>query len=438
MLNWLNPYVRRWWIWGLLAALFLLVNVYRLSTAVISDQLMRAFEATGTQLGTLHAAFFYIYALLQLPAGLLADSAGPRKTVTVGAVLFNLGAILFAYSSSYPAAFLARSLIGLGGSVIYVCTLKICANWFRPDEFSSLNGLTIAVAGMGGIVATTPFALAVEAVGWRWTTTLLGGLGLILAMSVFSVVRDTPQEATGRSISGATRDPSPSGRDLGRSVSTVLRDPHAWASGAVLFCMGGVNLTLIGLWGIPFLVQMYDVSVTYASLFTLLGSVGMVIGPPVLGWIVDRYGNLTDLLLGGCVLYTLPLLYAAVVVRPSELLVATTFFLLGFMMGAGILVYTLIKDRYPPEFSGVVMGTVNAAPFAGAAVVPGLMGLILDAYWTGETVAGARVYTSAGYQVIFVMAAGFGLLALVCAAWLYRRVGASDGAGLERVEVPVD
>ncbi|MFW5965085.1 MAG: MFS transporter, partial [Natronomonas sp.] len=59
-----DPTKRRWLAFGALATVFLLVNLHRLSTAVLSEQLTADFGTTAAQLGTLHASFFYIYALI--------------------------------------------------------------------------------------------------------------------------------------------------------------------------------------------------------------------------------------------------------------------------------------------------------------------------------------------------------------------------------------
>lgn len=147
---WTDPERRRWAVWGVLAAAYLLVNLHRLSTAVLADRLARAFSANAAELGTLHAAFFVVYAPMQVIAGVLADRAGIRTTASAGAALMSLGAVAFGLAGSYPVAFGARVVTGLGGSVIFIATLRFCANWYRPDEFATMNGMTIAAAGSGG------------------------------------------------------------------------------------------------------------------------------------------------------------------------------------------------------------------------------------------------------------------------------------------------
>ncbi|MFB6133750.1 MAG: MFS transporter, partial [Halanaeroarchaeum sp.] len=136
---------RRWIGWAFLAAGFFLMSVNRTSTAVLSGHLMRAFDTTGTSLGLLHSSFFYLYALFQVPAGLLTDKYGARTIATAGTAVMGLGSIAFGLAPTYAVAFAGRLLVGLGGSVLFVSTLRFAANWFRPDEFATMNGVTLSV-----------------------------------------------------------------------------------------------------------------------------------------------------------------------------------------------------------------------------------------------------------------------------------------------------
>ena len=186
------PRRRRLLMWSLLAAAFLLVNFHRTATGVLASSLAVAFDTSGTELGVLHSSFFYIYAALQLPAGLLVDRYGSRRAATVSLVVMTVGVGWFATAGSFPAAFLARGLIGLGGSTIYIATLAFLASWFRPDAYATMTGLTIAASGIGGVLATTPLAYTIDAVGWRSSILAAGVVGGLLAGAVWAVVRDSP------------------------------------------------------------------------------------------------------------------------------------------------------------------------------------------------------------------------------------------------------
>ncbi|QFU81485.1 MFS transporter [Natronorubrum aibiense] len=416
---WTDPLRRRWLLWATLSGCFLLVNVNRLSTAVLSENLMAAFEMTGTQLGTLHAIFFWVYAFMQIPTGIFADRVGPRLTAAAGAVVMNVGVVWFAFADGYLTAVFGRGLIGLGGSVIFVCVLRFCANWYRADEFATMSGVTFAVAGFGGVFATTPLALAVEAFGWRSTVSLIGVVGLAMGVLAFVFVRDTPVDAGFEPLEGVPGQETLTNAQLAHHLSSALRDRWIWVVSVMLFCLTGVNLTLFGLWGVPYVVQTYDVSVTYASTLTLLGGVGQMIGPPAVGWLSDRLESRVELMVAGGACYVVCLALIAITGNPPLLVVAVVFLLAGVMLGTFVLGYPVVKERHPSSASGISTGTVNGASFFGAALLPTAMGWVLDAYWTGDLVGGVRVYTETGYRLAFAIATAAGAIAFCCTLWLY-------------------
>lgn len=419
MSRWNDPLVRRWILWGILALTFLLVNVYRLSTAVIADDLMAAFQTTGAQLGTIHAMFFIVYGIMQIPTGVLVDRVGPRFTATGGAIVMNVGALWFALAQGYPGAVGGRFLIGLGASVIFVSILRFCASWYPASKFGTMNGLSFALAGIGGILATTPFAILVDATGWRMAMITLAAIGLVIGVITLATVRDSPVRAGFEPIPNTPEPARVSLSEARTYLVNVLSDRTTWLVGIVLFCTGGINLTLFGLWGIPYVVQVYDTSVTYASMFTLLGGVGLLVGPPTIGRLSDRLDRRTELIIAAGIIYTALLGIIAYVGDPHPAIVALAFFVTGALYGAFVLTYPIVKDRHEGRASGISLGTINGASFFGAAAFPALMGAALDEYWTGELIGGARVYTVGGYQIAFAIATLAGLVALACAVWLH-------------------
>ena len=434
---WSDPTRRRWVVWVALALGFLLVNVHRLSSAVLSEDLMRAFDATGSQLGTLHSSFFYVYAPMQVAAGVLSDRLGIRTTATVGVLVMSLGGVAFGLAEVYPVAFLARLCIGLGASVIFIATLRFCANWYRPDEFATMNGLTIAIAGLGGILATTPLSVFQQTVGLRMTFFALGGAGFVIAVVVWLLARDTPADAGLEPVDNVPSSPTLSLRDVAANARTVLRGRDTWLAGIALFCSTGLNLTVLGLWGVPYIVHLYDVSVPRASSYVLLGNLGLLVGPPVVGWLSDRVGRRIPIMFAAVCTFVLAYAVIFATVTPPLVVVGVVLFAANFTAGGNILAYAVVKERHAAAASGTVTGTVNSIGYFGAAVFPAAMGAVLDAYWTGETVAGARIYTAFGYRVAFGIAVLSGLLSLACLVWFYLRYvrgstddGSRAGAGV--------
>lgn len=418
---WTNPYRRRWLGWGLLATAFFLVTFHRLSTAVLADDLMRAFDTSGTGLGLLHSSFFYLYALLQVPGGVLADQFGARRTATAGTVIMSVGAVTFGLAPTYAVAFIGRTSVGLGASVLFVSTLRFCANWFRPDEFATMTGVTFTVGILGGLTASTPLAVVASAIGWRPSMAGLGVIGLVIAGGVYLVSYNSPEQAGIVGLEEVPARPSQSFGDLWAYTAVAVREQETWLIGVMMFFMTGIAITIFGLWGVPFLVQVYGITVTEASVYIFIGGIGGLIGPTLFGWLSDWLGRRTELIVVTAVAFAVTWGIIGVIGTPPLVLIAVIFFVSRVLFGGFPLAFTVMKERHPDAASATVVGIVNSMGWIGAAVFPVVLGAVLDAFWTGESVGGTRVYTLVGYRVGFGIAAVAGLIATGCAMWLHRR-----------------
>ncbi len=319
------------------------------------------------------------------------------------------------------AAFLSRALIGLGSGVIFVSILRFCANWYRPNEFATMTGLTAGVAGLGAILATTPLAVTVDSVGWRSSVIGLAVIGVIAASAIFVLARNSPADAGLEPIDGVPEQPSLSLSDVSANLRTLAKDVDQWLLSVIFFAGNGAVLTLIGLWGIPYLVVVYELDVTTASYFTMLGSVGMLVGSPAIGWLSDRLERRLVPLSAGVALFTIALSTVPVFGRPPLWAIAMSYFACGFLLGSIMLSLSVIKERYPPAASGVATATVNTFGFVGGTVLPAAMGVALDAYQTEETVDGTIAYTQFGYRIAFGVLAATLFVAFLCSLWLLVR-----------------
>ena len=182
----------RWLIFSILAIGYALVYFHRVAPAVVAHELTKSFAIKGAALGALASAYFYPYALMQLPSGLLSDSLGPKKTVTIFSLIAALGAILFGLSPTFSIAIIGRTMIGLGAAVLFIPTLKILANWFEKERFAMVTGFLMAIGGVGWLSAATPLVSLTLWIGWRTTFIIMGCLGLVLAALTYLIVKDRP------------------------------------------------------------------------------------------------------------------------------------------------------------------------------------------------------------------------------------------------------
>ena len=101
-------------IFFLAASFYLYEFILQVAPSVMADPMMKTFHVTAEGFGVISAFYFYAYAPMQLPAGLLFDRYGPRKLMTFALMLCAFGSFFFASTDSVLTASLGRFLIGIG------------------------------------------------------------------------------------------------------------------------------------------------------------------------------------------------------------------------------------------------------------------------------------------------------------------------------------
>ncbi len=179
---------------GILLAGFVLSFFHRTAPAAIAGELTQAFAINSAVLGTLAATYFFVYTLLQIPVGVLADTLGPRVIVTGGALVAGAGSLLFGLAPTWEVAAIGRTLVGIGVSVAFIALLKTIAVWFPAHRFATLNGVAQFAGNLGAVIAGAPLAWIVTVASWRTVFVGLGVLSMALAAASWIIVRDRPEQ----------------------------------------------------------------------------------------------------------------------------------------------------------------------------------------------------------------------------------------------------
>ena len=412
----------RWIIYSILAAAYILVFFHRIAPAVVSADLMQAFGASGAALGSLAAMYYYIYTVMQIPAGVLADTLGARVSVTIGNLVSGLGSIIFGMADSLAMASVGRALVGLGVSVVFVGLMKSNTQWFRDRDYGFISGLTLLLGNVGAILAAGPLATILTLLSWRTVFIALGIIALGLAALSWFKVRNTPQEAGFPSIREMEGHANHQARqqhwlyDLWSVVWTVKTWPGFWVN----LGMPGTMFTFISLWAVPFLRDVHGLERASASLYTSLTLAGFAMGAVFNGWFSDRLGRRKPLIILGTVTYAALWLYMTYGHWTPGALGMAWFVLMGFSCGTFVLTYALAKEVMAPALSGMSIALVNTGMFLGAAIMQPLFGWIMDQRWDGKLVEGVRIYSSANYQSGFFMLLAAISLAVVAALLFYE------------------
>ena len=406
-----------WAMWALAASFYLYGFYQRVLPSVMVDPLMAEFAVGGAVLGNLSAFYFYAYAGLQLPVGMLLDRWGPRRVLTLAAVLCAGGSLLFASADSLTPAYLGRALVGAGAAFSWVGALTIAAAWFPTKRFALLTGLTMLFGMAGAVGGQGPTAALLKLTDWRGVMTWAAIAGFALAGALFLVVRDRrPAGGGGGGASGSAGSvdraaPVTALAGLGK----VARNGQTWL---LAFCLGLISAPMLAfgaLWGVPYLMQVYGVARAEAAFSISLMLIGFALGGPIVGWVSDHFGRRRPPLLVGIVLM-LASLGAALFVPGLPLdAVRALLFLHGLTGGCFVVCFAAVRENNPGSASGTALGLVNMGVMGSGAAFQPIIGVLLDLGWDGRTVAGARVYDAETYRLAFLTLPGALVVAFVLA-----------------------
>jgi len=395
----------RWIIFGILSLGYVLVYFHRFCPAVVALDMMRDLKAGGALLGFLGSAYFYPYALMQLPAGLLSDSWGPRKTITVFFCIAFCGSLLLGMAPTAFWAIIGRTLVGFGIAMLFVPTMKVLAEWFEVREFAMMTGILMAMGGVGSLTAATPLALLSVWIGWRYSFVAVGLFTLALALMVWIMVRDRPADL-GWPSPASTRKSENANIKLSDGVIRVLTSWDFWPLAVWFFFDCAVFFSFGGLWGGPYLIQVYGLTKAEAGQILSMIAIGMILGSPLLSYLSNEVfrGRKPVLIMGSVVVVILSGLLTFMTDRIPLFGLYILCLGLGVFASAIVVIgFTTAKELFPVQMTGTAVGLANLFPFLGGAIFQPILGYILESH--GRV---GDAFTISGYQKGF-------LILLLCA-----------------------
>jgi MFS family permease len=387
--------------WLTAALFFFYAWVLRVAPSVMVEELMRDFAVGAAVLGNLSAVYFYGYAGMQIPVGLLLDRFGPRRLITISTLVCAGGCVLFAAGQTLGVATWGRFLIGASAAFSLVGSMAVAGQWFRADRFAMFSGLAMALGMAGGVFGQAPLRLAVEASDWRSTMLLLAAGGLGLSLAAWASIRDRWRGSGG-----------PGG--VLASLGIVARHRQTWLIALGGLATSGPLLGFASLWGVPYLETAYGLSRTHAATLTSLLFVGWGVGAPLFGWLSDRIGRRRSPILVGLTLQIMA--QAALIYLPGlpTLALGSLCFLAGFLGSSQIVCFALARENHPAERSGTAIGFVNGMVTGAGAVYQPLIGFLLDLAWAGGLAQGARVYDVGAYRLALTSLVVLSIAGFLC------------------------
>ncbi len=286
---------RRRWTIGVLLGVGILINYFdRVNISVAAPQLQQEFHLTPTDLGLLFSAFFWSYAILQVPVGMILDRFGVTNVSRIGAFLWGVASALVAFATGFGTIFGARVLLGVAEAPAFPANSKATGYWFPRGERALATAIFDAAAKFSNVIGVPLVAFAVVGFGWRWGF----GLTAISELRLFPgllgpLSRSEPGSEAHR---GRTRlysrwrrrSRGPFGASPFGMLGYLLKNRKVWGL-TIGFAAYGYSFYLFLTWLPGYLVTEMHMSIIksagYAAIPWLFASIAdLVVG----GWLIDR------------------------------------------------------------------------------------------------------------------------------------------------------
>jgi sugar phosphate permease len=398
----------RWIVFATVLFTYFIIVSQRTAPGLITDQLMKDFNVTASTIGLLTSIQFFAYAGLQVPVGILSDRFGPNFFLIVGTLLTGLGTIIYSIAPNESVLLLARLIVGMGDATIWVNLVLILSQWFKGNEFIKLLGMAGMTGSLGFLMATVPFSIWIALTGWRASFFSMGILLCLCGILLYFVLVKNPKRMIKNDVvtSLSTNKIEKNREKTFVILKRIFSNRQAWATFLCHFGAVGSYVGFIGSWAVPYGMHVYDMTLSIASQFIMIGLIGAIIGAPLTSWISSRTHSIKKPYI--FVHFIIFMSWASFLLfsgKPPFFMLILLFLLIGFGNGASALTFAVVRQSFNVKEVGVASGFANMGGFLSAVLLPSIFGKVLDHFHTAES--------SVGYQYGFIIPVIFSIIGLI-------------------------
>ena len=359
---------------------------YRNANAIIQSDLVDEFGLGPAELGLLTSAYFFSFAVFQLPLGILLDRYGPRRTEAVLLLFAALGAWIFSNAETTTGLIAGRLLIGLGVSACLMAAFKAFVIWFQSERLPMINGMQMVAGGLGALAATTPLQNVLYITDWR---SVFSGLSIITVIASFCLWFVLPEHHS-------SADKKPDFKTQFKEMGTVFHSQFFWSIAPLTAISSGAFLAIHGLWIKPWLRDVADLGEEESSQLLFMMTLSVITGYFLLGIFTERLSRFFDMRpisvgVFGMFLFSLAQFSLAFGWASSPILLVI---MIGFLGTSHILTYAGLAQIFPKSYSGRVSTILNVQAFLGAFIIQWGIGEIIELWSLTE-----KGYDPASYRV---------------------------------------
>ena len=363
---------RAWLVWGVGVLAYGLAVFQRSSLSVAAEYATARFGIGASLFSVFAVLQLVMYAVMQVPVGVLVDRIGSRRMVALGALVMAGGQVYMALTTSAGGAIVARMLVGTGDAMTFVSVLRLIPSWFPAQRVPILTQVTGLLGQLGQVAATIPLVYVLHTYGWTSSYVGAAGIGVLVGVAVLVWVRDSPI--------GAQASPPITWREALGQLRASFAEPGTRLGLWSHFTSQFSQMVFALVWGFPFLTVGLGYSATLAgSLLTLMVLTGLVIAP-VLGQLTAAYprrrSNLVlAVLVGTVVMWSVVLAWPG----PAPLWVVVVLMVVLSANGpASAVGFDFARSFNPSPRLGMASGIVNVGGFTASLTTILVIGVVLD------------------------------------------------------------
>ncbi|MCZ6925490.1 MAG: MFS transporter, partial [Rickettsia endosymbiont of Ixodes persulcatus] len=352
-----------------IVAMFLCFEMaLQVSPGVMTKQLMTDLHINIAELGFMSGAYFYTYAAMQIPAGLLFARFNLRYVVSAALVFCISGVLLLATANHLWISVLARILMGTGSAFGFVSVLVVTSRYFQPKHFAFLVGIAQLLAAIGAICGVAPLNSFVNLVGWRMALIYLALFGMALVILILIFIR--------RNECAKEQNLFREKPKIIKGLFSILRLKQNWIVASYAFFSWVPITAFASLWGIPYLTAAYQLNSITASTMIAMIWVGVALGSPITGLISENISSRRTPLF---IVALIGLLSSSLVIycQMNLALLLILLFLIGVGCSGQALSFAVVKDNNF-QHESVAIGFNNMAVVITGGLVQPIIGFMIN------------------------------------------------------------
>ncbi|MEJ7711816.1 MAG: MFS transporter [Pyrinomonadaceae bacterium] len=199
---------QRWWLLFLLFTGMLLGYAQRGAFSVAAPFISQNLGLSKVTIGVLLSAFFWSYALMQIPAGWVVDRFGVRRAYSIGFILWSLATALTGFGTSLASFIASRVIVGVGQAVSFPATSRAVANWFQERERGTVTAIYLTGVRFGTAIISLIGAYFLAGNHWQLFFMVTGLVPLVWLLPWMKFLGKLESPSSASSSSSTSSDTS--------------------------------------------------------------------------------------------------------------------------------------------------------------------------------------------------------------------------------------